>query len=197
MDAERDAGRANLADVGAASRVTAMSTLGVGLPAMCRRLPGGLLQVGHTISDVSDWVHANTRGNGRQFVTRRFTPSMALRTAIQASHEWHEAVASHMDDAGDLALPPPWYPPATQGGFDIVPLTTSADLYREGHAMHHCVATYVDQVRQGTSYIFSVRKDGKRIATVSLICRGKTVSIQQMRGPMQHRTAEGGRCGRP
>ena len=107
-------------------------------------IPGRLQQVGHTIGDVSDWVHANTQGNGRQFVTRRFTPSMALRTAIQASHEWHEAVASHMDDAGDLALPPPWYPPATQGGFDIVPLTTSADLYREGHAMHHCVATYVD-----------------------------------------------------
>ena len=108
---------------------------------------------------------------------------MALRTAIRASHEWHEAVASHMDDAGDLALPPPWYPPATQGGFDIVPLTTSADLYREGHAMHHCVATYVDQVRQGTSYVFSVRSDGKRIATISLICDGETVSIQQLRGP--------------
>ena len=160
----------------------AMSTLGVGLPAMFRD-PGRLQQVGHTISDVSDWVHANTEGNGRQFVTRRFTPSMALRTAIQASHEWHEAVASHMDDAGDLALPPPWYPPATQGCFDIVPLTTSADLYREGHAMHHCVATYVDQVRQGTSYIFSVRSEGKRIATISLICDGETVLIQQLRGP--------------
>ena len=116
-------------------------------------------------------------------MTRRFTPSMALRTAIQASDEWHEAVASHIGDAGDLALPPPWYPPATQGGFDIVPLTTSADLYREGYAMHHCVATYADQVRQGTSYIFSVRSEGKRIATISLICDGETVSIQQLRGP--------------
>ena len=127
-------------------------------------IPGRLLQVGHTISDVSDWVHANTQGSGRQFVTRRFTPSMALRTAIQASHEWHEAVASHMDDAGDLALPPPWFPPATQGRFDIVPLTTSADLYREGHAMHHCVATYVDQVRQGTatSFRFAMTASGSR-----------------------------------
>ena len=88
-----------------------------------------------------------------------------------------------MDDAGDLALPPPWYPPATLGGFDIVPLTTSADLYREGHAMHHCVATYVEQVRQGTSYIFSVRRDGKRIATISLSCHSETISIQQLRGP--------------
>ena len=140
-------------------------------------VPGRLEQVSHTIGDVFDWAHANTWGNGRKFVTRRFNPSMALKTAIKASHDWHEA------DAGDRALPPPWYPPATQGGFDIVPLTTSADLYREGHAMHHCVATYVDQVRQGASYVFSVRSDGKRIATISLICRGETVSIHQLRGP--------------
>ena len=48
--------------------------------------------------------------------------------------------------------------------FDIVPLTTSADLYREGHAMHHCVATYVDQVRQGnsTSFRFVATASGSR-----------------------------------
>ena len=146
-------------------------------------VPGKLEQVSHTIGDVFDWAHANTRGNGRKFVARRFTPSMALKTAINASHDWHEAVASHMDDAADLALPPPWYPPATLGRFDIVPLISSVDLYREGHAMHHCVATYVDQVRQGSSYIFSVRGGGKRIATLSLTCHGETVLIQQLRGP--------------
>ena len=145
-------------------------------------IPGRLPQVSNTIRDLLDWVHANAEGGGQQFVTRCFNPSMALRTAIRASHHWHEAVASHMD-AGDLALPPPWYPPATLGGFDIVPLTTSADLYREGHAMHHCVATYVEQVRQGTSYIFSVRRDGKRIATISLSCHNETILIQQLRGP--------------
>jgi hypothetical protein len=85
--------------------------------------------------------------------------------------------------SGDLALPPPWYPPATKGGFDIVPLATGADLYREGHAMHHCVATYVDEVRQGTSYIFSVRSGGKRIATISLILNCEAIAIQQLRGP--------------
>ena len=182
MDAERDAGRANLADVGRLRGSPRCRLWTLGCPP-CVRDTGGT-SAGRPHDQRSIGLGARQHaGNGRQFVTRRFTPSMALRTAIQASHEWHEAVASHMDDAGDLALPPPWYPPATQGGFDIVPLTTSADLYREGHAMHHCVATYVDQVRQGNCYIFSVRRDGKRIATVSLICHGETVSIQQLRGP--------------
>jgi hypothetical protein len=170
--------------------VTMVCSTGQGDPDFSRwvarhvsEIPGGLQQVGHAISDVSDWAKANTQRRGRQFVTRHFNSSMALRTAIHASREWHEAVASHMDDAGDLSLPPPWYPPGTQGGFDIVPLTTSADLYREGHAMHHCVATYVEQVRQGTSHIYSVRSGDTRIATLSLIYHGETVSIQQLRGP--------------
>ena len=145
-------------------------------------IPGGLQQVERTIHDVVDWARANALG-GRRLITRRFTPSMALKTAIMASNDWHEAVASNMDNADGRALPPPWYPPATQDGLDVVPLATSADLYREGHAMHHCVATYADQVRQGTSYIFSVRSDGKRLATISLIRRGETISIQQLRGP--------------
>ena len=156
------------------------------------QIPGPILQVGHTISDLWDWVRANTRGSGQQFATRRFTPSMALTTAIHESYEWHKAAAGHLSDVGDRALPPPWYPPAMQGGFDIVPLTTSADLYREGYAMHHCVGTYIDQVLQGTSYIFSVRCEGKRIATISLIRIGERVSIQQLRGPCNAEATEGG-----
>ena len=58
-----------------------------------RVIPGGLQKVGHTIGDILDWMNA-PRGGGQQLVTRRFLPSIALRTAIQASHEWHVAVAN-------------------------------------------------------------------------------------------------------
>ena len=48
--------------------------------------------------------------------------------------------------------------------------------------MHHCVTTYVEAVRQGTSYIFSVRRDGNRVATISLSFHNETILIQQLRG---------------
>jgi hypothetical protein len=38
----------------------------------------------------------------------------------------------------------------------IEPLISLAALTEEGRCMHHCVETYFDQVRDGTSLIFRV-----------------------------------------
>jgi hypothetical protein len=145
-------------------------------------IPGRLNGVAHTVADLLDWVRAK-EGSGREFVTRSFTPAMGLKAATQASQEWHEAVATHADCRQGLELPPPWFPAAKQGAFEIIPIVTAADLYREGQAMHHCVATYADRVREGACYVFSVRQSGNRVATVSLFQRGAQVLIEQVRGP--------------
>ena len=191
MDAERDACGANLADIGALRGSPRRRLWALGCPP-CFREPGATSAGGPHNQRCMGLGPRQHRGNGRQFVTRRFTPSMALRTeSRQATNGTTPSPATWMMQVISPCRRP--YPPTTQGCFDIVPLTTSADLYREGHAMHHCVATYVDQVRQGTSYIFSVRREGKRIATISLIRDGESVSIQQLRGPCNaHR--QGGRC---
>jgi hypothetical protein len=145
-------------------------------------IPGRRNGVGHTVTDLVDWVRAR-EGSGREFVTRSFTPAMGLKAATQASQEWHEAVATHADCRQDLELPSPWFPAAKQGSFEIVPIVTATDLYREGQAMHHCVATYADRVREGACYVFSVRQSGERVATVSLVRDCARVLIEQVRGP--------------
>jgi len=149
-------------------------------------IQGPLNGVGHTITDLADWVCAR-EGSGREFVTRSFTPAMGLKAATQASQEWHEAVATYADCRQDLELPSPWFPAAKQGRFDIIPIATAGDLYREGQAMHHCVATYADRVRDGACYVFSVRRSGERVATVSLVRDGARVLIEQVRGPCNSR----------
>jgi hypothetical protein len=68
-------------------------------------------------------------------------------------------------------------------GYEIVPITNNAELYREGHAMHHCVGTYGYRVAMGDCYIFSLRKDGEREATIELIQSGGRVALGQVRGP--------------
>jgi hypothetical protein len=155
------------------------------------QIPGHLDQVGAVIADLLDWVHANARSSGRQLITRPFTPAMGLKAATQASHDWHEAVANSEDSSDGQPLPPPWYPAATIGAFTIEPITTAGDLVREGYEMHHCAGGYADRVREGGTYVYSVRQDGKRVATVSLvhnryeaIIRTQVrVSIEQVRGP--------------
>jgi len=71
-------------------------------------------------------------------------------------------------------------------GYDILPLEDSAELYREGAAMHHCVGAYADQVKAGYTYIYSIRRNGERLATAELIRVGQTfeqVLLGQIRGP--------------
>ena len=50
--------------------------------------------------------------------------------------------------------------------------------------MHHCVGTYADNVTSGDCYVYSVRRDGRRIATAKIV---RTVSdrpaLEQIRGP--------------
>ena len=107
---------------------------------------------------------------------------MSLATVTKLSADWHEAVAANMTGPNS-EFPEPWCPGGVSGGFDIVPITSSSDLYREGKLMHHCAGTYAGQVHSGDCYIFSVRKDGSPLATLQLVRGEPGVAIGQFRGP--------------
>lgn len=57
-------------------------------------------------------------------------------------------------------------------GFEITPLTTAAQLRREGQVMNHCVATYAEDVARGRCLIYAIRRDGAPIATMEVIATG-------------------------
>ena len=116
-----------------------------------------------------------------QFVHRKFNADMSLATVTKLSADWHEAVAANMT-APNSEFPEPWCPGGASGGFDIVPITNSANLYREGKLMHHCAGTYAGRVHSGDCYIFSVRKDRAPIATLQLVRGATGVAIGQLRG---------------
>jgi hypothetical protein len=140
-------------------------------------------EVGAFLSNISDWVAADTDagGPGHEFVTRPFTPSMSLKTASALSAEWHEAVANNLDGP-NAAFPPAWFPAAKFGDTEIVPIEDAATLYREGSAMHHCVGTYRDRVQSGEFYVYSMRRDGERVATLALGRHRSEVYLDQIRG---------------
>jgi hypothetical protein len=143
-------------------------------------------EVGAFLANISDWVTAGGAGAaGSEFVTRAFTPSMSLKTVSALSAEWHEAVANNLDGP-NAAFPPPWFPAAKIGNTEIVPIEDAATLYREGSAMHHCVGTYRDRVQSGEFYVYSMRRDGERVATLALgrYDRGGNgnVYLEQIRG---------------
>jgi PcfJ-like protein len=66
---------------------------------------------------------------------------------------------------------------------EILPIVNSAELYREGAAMRHCVGRYANEIKHGKIYVYSVRRDGKRLATLALGRVEGRASLIQIRGP--------------
>jgi hypothetical protein len=106
---------------------------------------------------------------------------MSLKTVTKLSADWHEAVANDMSGP-DYEFPEPWCGAGQSGGYEIIPIVNAADLYREGHAMHHCVGTGGDGVRAGYTYYYSIREDQRRVATLGLYRNGDRPVIEQLRG---------------
>jgi hypothetical protein len=163
-------------------------------------IDGSLDEVTCILRDIADWVKACYRASvplhirrailrdqmffpaqGEQFVHRQFNADMSLATVIKLSADWHEAVADNMTGPHSK-FPEPWCPGGVSGGFDIVPITSSSDLYREGKLLHHCAGTYARSVHAGECFLFSVRKDGAPVATLELVRSGTGVAIGQLRG---------------
>jgi hypothetical protein len=125
---------------------------------------------------------ASLSSGGEEFVIRPFSPDMSLKTVTQLSANWHEAVANNMVGP-NCEFPEPWCNAGHSCGCEIIPIANSGDLYREGHAMHHCVGAKGGLVRQGDAYFYSVRKHHERIATLELIKHDGGCAIGELRGP--------------
>jgi hypothetical protein len=155
------------------------------------QIPGTLDRVGGILGDIADWVRAgmpdadplSPRQAGGEFVVRPFTPSMSLKTTMRLSADWHEAVANNLDGPNS-AFPDAWYPAARLGDYEILPIEEAASLYRDGTAMHHCVGTYGDRVQRGDLYIYSIHRNGERVATLALGRHHDGQGyLEQIRGP--------------
>lgn len=120
-----------------------------------------------------------------------FDPRWTFDQAHAAADRWHAALGRQMaeqkvatglgvgfTDAVDYA--PFSNEPVTVDGFVFAPLRSCEDLYIEGAAMRHCVASYSQAVIAGRSRIFSVRQAGRRVATLELgrpLQMGREVSV--------------------
>lgn len=165
----------------------------------CHEIGGTPSEVLHFLSDLADWVTACHRASvpphifnakkddpfhnprGEQFIVRAFSPDMSLKTVTKLSSDWHEAVANNISGPF-FEFPEPWCCAGEPCGYEIVPIANSADLYREGHALHHCVGAQGHRVHSGEAYFYSIRRQNERVATLELLRRGSGVAVGELRG---------------
>ncbi len=93
---------------------------------------------------------------------------MGLGAAIKGMADWFERVLLDLTRADAKRGPGRYSKRKGASRYTLVPLLTARDLYEEGEAMNHCVATYALQVAQGHCKIFSVRHCGRRVATLEI-----------------------------
>ena len=103
-----------------------------------------------------------------------FNPRWTLNRARAEEQKWHadlamvkvvERTGVPLDTVIDYTpLPLLW----EHGGLSFVALQTGKALHAEGAAMHHCVASYWQNVVNGKSRIYSILENGNRVATLEL-----------------------------
>ena len=103
---------------------------------------------------------------------------MAWRAVLRRADQWHQrqrvAVEYARGRAASAGAPAGWTfacGSVAWEGYEIVPLTNSIDLWDEGQAMSSCLYKLrgLCQAASAPSRFFSVRKNGRRHATLELV----------------------------
>lgn len=119
------------------------------------------------VEDVADFFVAN-----RSVDMSRWCWDRAMAETVL----WHDRLAAEQG-LGSLpgAIQPEtqidysdWPSHFEHDGFEFFKLQTPSMLMEEGRRMRHCVASYIGDVLNGKTSIFSMRSDMRRIATVQV-----------------------------
>ncbi len=106
---------------------------------------------------------------------------MNWANALTAARSWSDAlsISLHLGcDAIDT-----WFAPGCVDGYDFVALVTGEEIEAESAAMNHCVRTYGFDIAENRFRVFSVRKNGERIATLSVHPVNGTPVLNEIAGP--------------
>ncbi|MBP6013602.1 MAG: PcfJ domain-containing protein [Alphaproteobacteria bacterium] len=113
------------------------------------------------------WCSRHCVFDGVLAFERRWGPAMQFETAVDVARGWFRRVNLHMY-LGDQCIEDTWLAPGVVDGYEFVALRSAADIAEEAAAMKHCVADYVDSIAHDCCRIWSMRRDGIRVATVEV-----------------------------
>jgi hypothetical protein len=111
----------------------------------------------HEAQDISDFVYAYAA----------VLKGVSWRSLRRRSEAWHRALLITVDPATDVR----WQallPEHRVGELVAVELDCGHLLAEEGLEQRHCIGTYVNACSSGASRVFSLRRSGKRLATLEL-----------------------------
>jgi hypothetical protein len=100
-------------------------------------------------------------------IETKWKPEIKLKQARQAANEWFLSLELALMLDCNL-IDDRWLQPAHLEGYDFVPLSTRQDIAEEAAVMRNCIRSWGRDVVHNHARLWSIRKDGKRIATLAV-----------------------------
>lgn len=115
------------------------------------------------------WAWYSTQGATRAqgHLEKPWNPDMGYKAACDAASEWLEVIELYAN-LGDVPIADAWLAPGLVDGYEFAPLLSAQDLFEEAHAMKNCVRRYGFSLAHSYSRLWSIRKDGERVATLQI-----------------------------
>ncbi len=109
---------------------------------------------------------------------------MRIGAALQAAEDWRTNIDLHVS-LGREDIADTWLPPARVAGYDFQPLRSVSEIAEEAAAMKNCVCGYGYYLARNSLRLWSIRKDGRRVATMSVgrFREGPLLSISELKAP--------------
>lgn len=115
------------------------------------------------------WFSARAGTFGRELIDRPWTPDMRMDQALEAAHDWRMMVALHLN-LGPEPIADMWLEPGRVAGYDFLPLRSAHAIAEEAVAMKNCLRSYGNNLAHNRSRLWSVRREGERVATLKVAC---------------------------
>jgi hypothetical protein len=116
------------------------------------------------------WFSRQPATFAHELIERPWSPEMRIGPALAAAEHWRTIVALHVS-LGRRPITEMWLRTAEMAGYDFVPLASIAAISEEAKAMRNCLNTYGYNLAHNRSRLWSVRRNGERVATLRIACR--------------------------
>ena len=118
------------------------------------------------------WFSVHPETFGHALIDRRWTPNMRFGSALAAADAWGTMIALHLN-LGHQPIAEMWLQPGRVADYDFLPLDSISAITQEAIAMRNCLRTYGNNLTHNRSRLWSVKRDGRRVATLNVGVRGR------------------------
>ena len=129
------------------------------------------------------WFSGKPQTRAAKLIVVPWRSEISLDTAMCAAKSWFNRVRLVLQ-MPEGAVTDPWLRPGIALGYTFEPLISSHAILDEAQAMHNCADQYAERLVREKCRLFSVRRNGLRIATLEIGPHGReggVLAINQLK----------------